>query len=69
MTIEVGKTYITRNGMVVTIESDHSDMEQIYPFFGKILDGDKLNRIAFFMINGRYKYDKESQFDIVKELN
>lgn len=69
MNLEVGKKYKTRNSGSVVIDREEKS-EPLHPFFGKIKDdnGD-LIRIAFYTSGGRYQLHKESDFDIVEEIN
>lgn len=65
MNLEVGKTYVTRNGSSVTIEHDKGGHP--YPFYGLITRDDGLGRIAYFASNGSYILSAESVFDIITQ--
>lgn len=66
--IEVGVTYVTRNGSLVTIEHDKGDT--LYPFFGMVISGtEEVNRIAYFTHSGQYSIGRETPFDIAKRAN
>ena len=62
MNLEVGKTYVTRGGLSVTIEHDKGDHQ--YPFYGRIISADGSGRIAYFSSNGSYILSAESVFNI-----
>lgn len=65
MNLEVGKTYVTRNGLSVTIERDNGGHP--FPFYGLIASDDGLGRIAYFASNGSYILSAESVFDITTQ--
>lgn len=60
ISLEVGKTYITRGGDDVTITRSYFDTN--YPFEG-CLDG----TIRYYTSGGKYLMDYESGFDIIGE--
>lgn len=64
MNLEVGKTYVTRNGLSVKIEHDKGGHP--YPFYGRITSDAGLERIAYFASNGSYILSAESVFDILQ---
>lgn len=62
--IVIGKTYITKSGMTVTIEHDKGD--HYYPFFGKIMQVNGLvHRIAYYTYDGKYIRDTDSENDLI----
>lgn len=70
MTLEVGKTYITRNGSIATIKYNSNDMGfamSTQPFGGTI-DDRGVVRSAFFTESGVYNMAKPSSgYDIISE--
>lgn len=66
--IEVGASYMTRNGSTVTIEHDNGD--NLYPFFGMVIGDDgQESRIAYFTHSGKYSISRETGFDIAKRVD
>ena len=66
--LEVGASYLTRNGSTVTIE--HNKGGHPYPFYGLIASHeDPAGRIAYFASNGSYNLGHESVFDITGPAN
>lgn len=69
MNIEAGKTYQTRNGATATVAAEHKG-EAIYQFSGTAFDAQgNADRIAYWMSNGRYSADHQTEFDLVETLN
>lgn len=68
MQVESGKTYRMRNGGIAIVECEHAD-EPIYPLSGKCFDKNgNYDRLAFWMLSGRYMAAQTSEFDITEEL-
>lgn len=68
MNIETGKTYKTRDGNSAIVEAEYREEEPLYPFFGRCYDQHgKVDRIAFWMSNGRYSAANQTGFDLVGE--
>ena len=71
MELEVGKSYVTRDGSTVTIRHNTNEMgfaNSAQPF-GGTLKSKSGDRSAFFSENGKYSLDHyEHRFDIIKHL-
>jgi len=67
MTIEVGKKYKTRGGMVATITEDISDWSRLYQFKGFVSNqkGEVVRAICMWTSSGLYNVDRETNFDLL----
>lgn len=69
MNLQVNKTYLTRAGHLVQIETEAQGEDVSHPFSGIIANGEQVVRFASFTKDGRYSDDnRQTTFDIVNEV-
>lgn len=68
MTIEVGKKYRTRGGLVAETFINISTVKDEYPIRGRILTADGKERPAYWTSSGTYVIGHESKYDLVEEI-
>lgn len=69
MTIEVGKKYRTRGGLVAETFINISKVKDEYPIRGRILTADgKIERLSYWTSSGTYVIGRESKYDLVEEI-
>ncbi len=68
MILKLGKQYLTRNGLTITVLNDLANPRDVYRFEGRYENGPQMGEVDFWTEEGVFLAYNEHENDLVKEL-